>query len=190
MKEEHLNVKTKRRRGYSSYLGEQYPVPENIMNRDFKTDRTYQKRLNDITEFTILYYTIPNGKVYLSVIKDCYNNEIIATKLGTSPNAELVYSTLIDAIQAIDGKELEGLVLHGDRGIHYRWSEWIEIIKKYGITRSMSKKGCILDNAICEGVFGRFKNESFYNYSFTIYTIPEFLKYMLDYIHWYNNDRI
>ena len=55
MKEEHLNVKTKRRRGYSSYLGEQYPVPENIMNRDFKTDRYYQKRLNDITEFTILY---------------------------------------------------------------------------------------------------------------------------------------
>ena len=54
----------------------------------------------------------------------------------------------------------------------------------------MSKKGCILDNAICEGVFGRFKNESFYNHSFTNYTIPEFLKYMLDYIHWYNNDRI
>ena len=37
-------------------------------------------------------------------------------------------------------------------------------------------------------MFGRFKNESFYNHSFTNYTIPEFIRYMLDYIHWYNND--
>lgn len=38
--------------------------------------------------------------------------------------------------------------------------------------RSMSRKGCSLDNAACEGFFGRLKNEMFYNHN------------------WYNQKRI
>ena len=33
---------------------------------------------------------------------------------------------------------------------------------KFGIVRSMSKKGCSPDNAACEGFFGRMKNEMYY----------------------------
>lgn len=35
--------------------------------------------------------------------------------------------------------------------------------KKNGLIRSMSNKGNTPDNAACEGVFGRIKNECFYN---------------------------
>ena len=32
-------------------------------------------------------------------------------------------------------------------------------MNKAELTRSMSRKGCSLDDAACEGVFGRLKNE-------------------------------
>ena len=38
---------------------------------------------------------------------------------------------------------------------------WIDREKMYGLTRSMSRKGYILDNAACEGFFGILKNEFF-----------------------------
>ena len=54
----------------------------------------------------------------------------------------------------------------------------------------MSKKGCSPDNAACEGVFGRVKNEMFYNSSWIGVSIKEFIAYLDDYLHWYNEDRI
>lgn len=64
------------------------------------------------------------------------------------------------------------------------------LMKKFGWTRSMSKKGCSPDNAACEGVFGRVKNEMFYNRSWIGVSIKEFIAYLDDYLHWYNEDRI
>lgn len=56
----------------------------------------------------------------------------------------------------------EKTIVHSDRGVHYRWPGWINRMN-YGLTRSMSRKGCFPDNSACEGVFGRTKNEMFYN---------------------------
>lgn len=68
MKEEHLIVKTKKKRKYSSYQGEITPVVENKVERNFCAGRPNQKWLTDITEFSI-----PAGKTYLSPIVDCFD---------------------------------------------------------------------------------------------------------------------
>ena len=39
-------------------------------------------------------------------------------------------------------------------------------------------------------VFGRVKNEMFYNRSWIGVSIKEFIAYLDDYLHWYNEDRI
>src|SRR5574344_1565811 len=68
---------------------------------------------------------------------------------------------------------------------------WICIKKEaFPRYRSMSKKGYSPDNAACEGFFGRMKNECFYKHSFKDFSLSELKKYLEDYIHWYNNDRI
>lgn len=36
---------------------------------------------------------------------------------------------------------------------HYRWKEWINLLKEAKISRSMSKKGCSPDDSACEGFF-------------------------------------
>ena len=68
----------------------------------------------------------------------------------------------------------EAPVTHSDRGCHYQWPEWIRICKGHGLTRSMSAKGCSLDNAAAEGVFGRLKQEFFHKRDFTGVTVDGF----------------
>ncbi len=86
--------------------------------------------------------------------------------------------------------EDERPIVHSDRGSHYRWPEWIEIMDDSGLIRSMSKKGYSPDNSACEGFFGRLKNEFFYNRKWNNITAQDFMKQLNDYIIWYNGKRI
>jgi len=54
----------------------------------------------------------------------------------------------------------------------------------------MSKKGCSPDNSACEGLFGRMKNEMFYNRSWLGISLEDFCTKIDDYIYWYNEKPI
>ncbi len=54
----------------------------------------------------------------------------------------------------------------------------------------MSEKACSPDNAACEGLFGRLKNEFFYSRDWPSTTIEKFVAVLGQYIRWYNEDRI
>jgi len=64
------------------------------------------------------------------------------------------------------------------------------MLRDFGWTQSMSRKGCCSDNSACEGFFGRLKNEFFYNHDFTGFTSEEFMSALDDWIRWYNEERI
>ena len=183
MNDEQLVVKGKKRRKYNSYKGEISPEVENVINRDFSAEAPNQKWLTDITEFHI-----PAGKVYLSPIIDCFDGMAVSWSIGTSPDAQLANTMLIDAIKILNVAERP--LVHSDRGCHYRWPAWIKIMEEANLTRSMSKKGCSPDNAACEGFFGRLKNELFYDRNWNHVSIESFIKELDEYMHWYNEDRI
>lgn len=183
MQEEGLNVISVKKKKYSSYKGEISPEVDNIINRDFHSDRPNEKLLTDITEFSI-----PAGKVYLSPMIDCFDGLVTAWSIGTSPNAELVNSMLDIVIANL--KEGEHPIVHSDRGCHYRWPGWIQRMNDNGLIRSMSKKGCSPDNSACEGFFGRLKNEMFYGRNWANVSINEFIDVVNNYIVWYNEKRI
>ena len=52
------------------------------------------------------------------------------------------------------------------------------------------KKGCSPDNSTCEGVFGRIKNEMFYNTDWSGVNISEFIGILNDYLHGIMKKRI
>ena len=54
----------------------------------------------------------------------------------------------------------------------------------------MSRKGCLPDNAACEGFFGRLKIEMFFSRDWLSTTIEEFVAAVEPYIRWYNDARI
>ena len=142
-----------------------------------------EKWLTDITEFAI-----PAGKVYLSPIVDCFDGLLVNWTISTSPDALLVNSMLDDAAKLLSVGEKP--IIHSDRGVHYRWPGWIDRMEKNGFIRLMSKKGCSPDNSACEGVFGRIKNEMFYNADWSGVNISEFIGILNDYLYWYNEKRI
>ena len=183
MKEEGLAALVPKRAKYSSYLGEISPEVDNIISRDFHAKQPYEKLLTDITEFAL-----PDGKLYLSAMIDCFDGMVIGWTIGPRPNADLV-NTMLDGVIA----ELpDGCypTVHSDRGCHYRWPGWIQRMRETGLTRSMSKKGCSPDNASCEGFFGRLKNEMFYGRSWIGVSPDDFAQELDDYINWYNCKRI
>lgn len=113
---------------------------------------------------------------------------VISWSIGTSPNAELANSMLRNGIAKLE--DCNETIIHSDRGCHYRWPEWIDIMAEAGLTRSMSKKGCSPDNSACEGFFGRLKNEMFYGKDWKGISIQDFILRVDAYIHWYNEKRI
>ena len=167
-------------------------VESSVSSTDISSDEINQlkaqiqaneKWLTDITEFAI-----PAGKVYLSPIVDCFDGLLVNWNISTSPDALLANSMLDDAAKLLSVGEKP--IIHSDRGVHYRWPGWIDRMEKNGFIRSMSKKGCSPDNSACEGVFGRIKNEMFYNADWSGVNISEFIGILNDYLYWYNEKRI
>ena len=70
---------------YRSYQGEVWHIADNLLQRDFTATQANEKWATDITEFKCA-----EGKLYLSPIKDLFNNEIIAYDLARSPNFEQI----------------------------------------------------------------------------------------------------
>ena len=81
-------VRRKKYRNYGTGI-HKYP---NLLDRDFKADKPNQKWVTDIS-----YIHTKQGVLYLSVIRDLFDNNIVAYKTGTEQNINLVLSTIRDA---------------------------------------------------------------------------------------------
>ena len=170
-------VRRKKYRNYGDYL-HRYP---NLLNRDFKADRPNQKWVTDIS-----YIKTGQGTLYLSVIRDLYDNSIVAYKTGTEQNINLVLST----IRAAKRKEkvTAEVQLHSDQGFQYTSQAYFNLTQSYGITPSMSRRGNPYDNAMAENFFSILKTECIYRTKLKTYEDARIL--ISEYIHFYNNDRI
>jgi transposase InsO family protein len=153
---------------------------ENLFNRDFVAESINQKWTTDIS-----YITTPEGRLYLSVIKDCFDGSIVAYRYSSNMSMGLVTSTIKVAIQK---EKVVGTRLHSDQGFQYTSNEYKSLTKEYGIIPSMSRAGTPIDNAPIESFFSILKSECIYLQK--IKTMRE-AKYLIDeFIDYYNNDRI
>lgn len=130
-------------------------VSDNLLKRDFTANKPNEKWVSDIT-----YIKLDRGFVYLAVIMDLFSRKIIGWSLDTSMTNQLI----MDAFNmAVATRKVEpGLILHSDRGVQYRSSEYQYLLIQEGIQPSMSRKGNCWDNAVMESFFARLKVESLY----------------------------
>ena len=169
-----------RRKKYRN-CGEHLHRYKNLLSRDFHADRPNQKWVTDIS-----YIKTGQGTLYLSVIRDLYDNSIIAHKTGTEQNINLVLST----IRAAKKKEkvTAELQLHSDQGFQYTSQAYFKLTQYYGITPSMSRRGNPYDNAMAENFFSILKTECIHRVKPKTYEEASLL--ISAYIHFYNHDRI
>ena len=168
---------------YHSYKGEVGKVADNIINRDFSTEKPLEKWTTDVSQFKLSW-----GKCYLSPILDMNTNEIISYNLSLSPNMEQIKDMLSKAFERFPS--VKGLIMHSDQGWQYQHEMYRKELQKHGIVQSMSRKGNCYDNCIMETFFGRLKNEMFYGFEREYTSFEAFASAIDEYIAYYNNRRI
>ena len=89
----------------------------------------------------ISYIQTKQGVLYLSVIRDLYDNSIVAYKTATQQTVNLVLDTIRQAVRNEKKKVAAELQLHSDQGAQYASQAYFELTQQYGITPSMSRRG-------------------------------------------------
>lgn len=154
---------------------------ENKVNQEFKI-----KEKNKVWAGDITYIKTKVGWVYLAVVIDLFNREIIGYDLGKKIDSQLVKNALGNAIGRRGIKE--GLIFHSDRGCQYASKGYQEMLKEKKMQGSMSRPGCPYDNSCVESFFASLKKEKIYRREYA--TMEEVKKDIFWYIEiFYNRKR-
>jgi len=170
----------RRRKRFSRMPLAEYRYP-NVLQRNFKATAPNQKWATDVT-----YIKTKEGFLFLSIVKDLFDNYIVSYEMSQYQDYGLVDRTLKAAL-AVAGKT-EGLILHSDQGYQYTSCMYDTLTKQNGITPSMSRPGTPLDNACAENFFSILKCECIYREKPK--TIEAAQQLVHEYIHYYNYQRI
>ncbi len=177
-----IRAKTKRKFKVTTVENTKAKASENILNRNFTSERE-----NHIWSSDITYLWTSEGWLYLAVVMDIYSRKIIGWALGSSLSAELVLRALTMAL--LHRNAPEGIIFHSDRGSQYTSSQVRRLLKSYKITQSMSSTGNCYDNAIIESFFHTLKTELVFWNSYK--TREEAKRSIFEYIEvFYNRQRL
>ena len=132
---------------------------DNLLKRQFKADRPNTKWVTDIS-----YIHTKEGVLYLSMIRDLYDNSIVAYKTSSRQTVSLVLDTIRLAMKNEKKRAAAELQLHSDQGFQYTSQGYFNLTQSYGITPSMSSKGNPYDNAMAEKFFSILKTECIYRH--------------------------
>lgn len=183
MKKYGLLAEIRRRRNWQQ-MGQQLHKYQNLLNRNFHAEAPNHKWVTDIS-----YIQTKQGVLYLSMIRDLYDNSIVAYKTATQQTVHLVLDTIRQAMRKEEKKRVAAeLHLHSDQGFQYTSQAYFDLTKSYGITPSMSRRGNCYDNAMAENFFSILKTECIYRHKPA--TFSEANEMIDRYIHFYNYERI
>lgn len=182
MKKYNLLAEIRRPRKWVN-MGQQIHKYENLLDRNFHSERPNSKWVTDIS-----YIHTGQGVLYLSMIRDLYDNSIVAYKTATSQTVNLVLDTIRLAIRKEKKRVAGELHLHSDQGFQYTSQAYFDLTQAYGITPSMSRRGNCYDNAMAENFFSILKTECIYRQK--IATVQQARELIDEFVYFYNHERI
>lgn len=182
MKEAGLQSVVRKKKKFKKDQGAVYKY-DNLLARNFYLSRPNDKMVTDIT-----YISTGRGKVFLSMVKDLFDNSIRGYCVSRNNDLKLVADTLRETFINIKTNNDKPILLHSDQGFQYTSKLYERLTSQYGITPSMSRKGNCFDNAAAENFFSHLKSELINRVKLKDY--EEAKKAIDDYIRYYNNKRI
>lgn len=178
MKNLNLKVKMKWRYKNTTDSNHNLPIAPNILDRDFYASNKDEKYVGDIT-----YISTGEGWLYLATVIDLYSRKVVGWSMDDTMKVSLVNNALNMALRHRTPKK--GLIWHTDRGSQYASYSHKDLLEKYNITQSMSRKGNCWDNAVAESFFKSLKNELVYQTVF--YTKKQAKQEIFKYIELFYN---
>jgi transposase InsO family protein len=154
---------------------------ENVLHREFEAMKPNEKWATDVTEFKVPMST---KKIYLSAILDFYDKSVVSYVLSNRNDNKLVFDTYDSAIKKYPKATP---LFHSDRGYQYTSKVFQRKLEEQGMTQSMSRVSCCIDNGPTEGFWGIIKSEMYYISNFS--SEEDLKKAIEKYIDFYNNRR-
>ena len=178
-----VKARGKRRFKVTTDSGHGLPISPNLLNREFTVAEPDRVWVGDIT-----YIATGEGWLFLAVVIDLFSRQVV----GWSLREDMSSSIVIDALRMAwfkrhPGKQA-GVLFHSDRGSQYASGAFRDVLKEYGITSSMSRRGNCWDNACSETLFGSLKVERLHGQRFASrrQARDETIAWLL----WYNHTRL
>jgi putative transposase len=180
MKKNEIRSKVSKKYKATTDSNHNFPVAENILNREFKASYRNMKWVSDIT-----YIWTDEGWLYLAGILDLYDGGIVGWSMDIRMTKSLVINALHEACRRRN--PMPGLIIHSDRGSQYCCDNYQKEIEKRKFICSMSRKGNCWDNAPMESFWGKLKTEWIYGKRFQ--TRNEARQAVFEYIELFYNRR-
>ena len=152
MREHGIRARHKRRWKATTDSKHGLPVAPNLVERNFTPQTPNRLWSADLT-----YIWTDEGWLYLAVVLDLFNREIVGWAIKERMSADIVTDALTMAWFRRHPEP--GLIHHSDRGSQYASHLFQALLAQYGMTCSMSRKGNCWDNAPAESFFNSLKNE-------------------------------
>jgi putative transposase len=135
----------------------------NQLDRQFNVAQPNEVWCGDVT-----YIWTGSRWAYLAVVMDLYARKPIGWALSLSPNSELTGKALSMAYE-LRGRP-EGVMFHSDQGCHYTSRKYRQLLWRYQIKQSMSRRGNCWGNAPMERFFRSLKTEWLPSLCYTNFT--------------------
>ena len=124
----------------------------NLLEQDFSAETTNRRWASDTT-----FIWTGQGWLYLAVVMDLYSRRIVGWSMSRRNSRHLVLNALS---MALGQRQVKGeLIHHSDRGAQYLSDDFQALLKKHGISCSLSGAGSCYDNAAVESFFASLKRE-------------------------------
>jgi transposase InsO family protein len=159
MRENGIRARHKRRYKITTDSKHGLPVATNLLERNFTPATPNQVWTSDIT-----YLWTDEGWLYLAIVLDLFNREVIGWSLKPRMTTDIVIDALTMAW--FRRRPEAGVMHHSDRGSQYASYTFQDKLKEFGMTCSMSRKGNCWDNAPTESWFNSFKNERYHGHRY------------------------
>jgi putative transposase len=141
-----LAARRRRRRKQTTRQGKGRWRAEDLIGRNFGTDRINRKWYGDGTEIVT-----DQGKLYLDSVLDMGSRRIVGFALGAHHDADLATRALQMAVAVRGGRQaITGVLLHTDQGSEYTAGPFRTACTRVGVTQSMGRVASALDNAVIE----------------------------------------
>jgi putative transposase len=181
MRDNGIRARHKRRFKATTDSKHALPVAPNLLDRNFQPAAPNQVWSADLT-----YLWTNEGWLYLAVVLDLFNREVVGWSIKPRMTADIVMDAL--SMAWFRRQPAPGLMHHSDRGSQYASHVFQARLHEYGMVCSMSRKGNCWDNAPTESFFNSLKNERVHGTRYD--TRDEAIADVFDYIEpFYNRKR-
>ena len=137
--------------GYKKGTKEYINIP-NTLNRQFAVTEPNQVWCGDVT-----YIWIGTRWAYLAVVMDLFSRKSVGWAMSLSPDTNLTGRALSMAFEA-RGRP-KNVIFHSDQGSHYTSLQYRQLLWRYQLEQSMSRRGNCWDNSPMERFFRSLKTE-------------------------------